>query len=470
MIKKFLKKYKNNTAYVYEEQGSYSYLTFQQLHEQIKSNEFILNNKNIKLVLLISNNSISSILLYLSCLYYKKAVMLIDEKSDPSLIKNIILTYKPTLFCCPMKHERYYLDLNLHVTNIFKDYFLVYSDQRTCVHDQLRVLLSTSGSTGSQKFVRLSEKNILSNATSIKSYLHILETDRAITNLPLSYSYGLSIINSYLISGASVVITDELIVSRKFWDIFNKTGVTSLSGVPYTYKILKDLKFDRMDLPSLKTMTQAGGRLNPTDIEWFHCACQNKNIKLYIMYGQTEATARISYVPPDQLHRKIGSIGIPIPGGKLRVNKKATKEYPAELIYYGKNVMLGYSEGSGNLSLGPSMAGRLETGDLGYMDSDGYFYITGRSKRFAKLAGFRINLDELEKSLEENFGGEVACSYEDDTYIKVYFTSKSLEEDKAYSYISNTFNINTSFIQVKRIDSLPKTVNGKKNYMELSHL
>lgn len=470
MIKRILKKYKDNIAYLYEDGGEQVNFTFQQVNEAIQQNGAYLNNKDIKLVLLVTSNSISSILLYLSCLYYKKAVMLVDTKSDSVLIKKIIATYKPTLFCFPMVREAQFHDLGLHVTWLFKDYFLVSSKQRIYPHPDLRLLLSTSGSTGSQKFVRLSEKNILANASSIKEYLNISEKDRAITNLPLSYSYGLSIINSYLLSGASVVITNELIVSRKFWDIFNKTGVTSLSGVPYTYKILKDLKFDRMDLPSLKTMTQAGGRLNPTDIEWFHCACQNKNIKLYIMYGQTEATARISYVPPDQLHRKIGSIGIPIPGGKLRVNKKATKEYPAELIYYGKNVMLGYSEGSGNLSLGPSMAGRLETGDLGYMDSDGYFYITGRSKRFAKLAGFRINLDELEKSLEENFGGEVACSYEDDTYIKVYFTSKSLEEDKAYSYISNTFNINTSFIQVKRIDSLPKTVNGKKNYMELSHL
>ena len=182
------------------------------------------------------------------------------------------------------------------------------------------------------------------------------------------------------------------------------------------------------------------------------------NIKFFVMYGQTEATARISYVPPEMLDHKIGSIGIPIPGGKLRLSSDG------ELIYSGPNVMMGYAQSNADLfNAEESQIGSLSTGDLARADADGYYYITGRLKRFVKLAGSRYGLDEIETFLEDEF--EISCVVAGkDDKLMIFAEASTLENNLIVTKLQDKFLINRSFIKVLSVDQLARKTNGKKDY------
>ena len=152
-------------------------------------------------------------------------------------------------------------------------------------------MLSTSGSTGSPKLIKISNKNINSNAANIVKYLGLNSSDIAITSLPLHYSYGLSILNTHLLVGAKICLSKEPVTNKKFWQIFKEKEVTNLAGVPTTWRILRKLFFHRMHLPSLKVITQAGGKLSKEEISWLSRVADSHKYKVFIMYGQTEATA-----------------------------------------------------------------------------------------------------------------------------------------------------------------------------------
>src|SRR5262249_1179163 len=156
---------------------------------------------------------------------------------------------------------------------------------------------------------RLSYANLQANAASIVEYLGITPDDRCITSLPMAYSYGLSVLHTHLLAGAQVLMTTGGFLQREFWTLFREQGATSLAGVPYHYDVMLSRRLLDQDLPSLRVLTQAGGRLSPERIEQLEGAAARRGWRFFVMYGQTEATARISFVPPDQLRTKIGSIG-----------------------------------------------------------------------------------------------------------------------------------------------------------------
>lgn len=333
---------------------------------------------------------------------------------------------------------------------------------------ELALLLTTSGSTGSQKYVRLSYLNIESNARSIIECLGILPSDRAITTLPFSYSYGISIINSHLLAGASIVLTECSLFERAFWNLVATDEVTTFGGVPYTYQMLMRLHFDRMDQPSLRYLTQAGGRLGTALHEKFGSICQAKGIGFTVMYGQTEGTARLSYLPADRCLDKVGSIGIPIPGGKFELidteGRPVTKTGTSgELVYHGLNVSLGYATRKADLCSGDVNRGVLATGDIAQRDDEGFYYIIGRKKRFLKIFGNRVNLDEVETLLGE--GGYVAaCVGEDDSMV-IYIE----EGDKTavQTFVSESTGLYHGAFRVVQIDRLPRNAAGKILYSEL---
>ena len=162
------------------------------------------------------------------------------------------------------------------------------------------MLLPTSGSTGNSKMVRISEKNIISNTKSICTYLNLKEDDRAIISLPLSYAYCISVVNTLLYVGGSIVFTKSNMMQMSFWNLIKKINVTFFAGVPFSYECMKKIKVHEMDLSNLRILTQAGGKLgNQQHKFWGEYAAKNKK-KFYVMYGQTEATARISYLPPEK--------------------------------------------------------------------------------------------------------------------------------------------------------------------------
>lgn len=278
-------------------------------------------------------------------------------------------------------------------------------------HPDLALLLSTSGSTGDPKLVRLSAGNITSNAQSIAQYLNLTAQDCAATTLPLYYSYGMSVLNSYLAVGATLFLTERSVTEVAFWDEAATAGVTSLALVPHQFDLLEQARIMQPDhktkpLPDLRYITQAGGKLSGRQVTRFHAIAQTQGWDLVVMYGQTEAAPRISYVPPEALATAADTIGRPIPGGRIWLADETGAPIqgsgqPGELVYEGPNVMMGYGESRPDLARGPEHTS-LRTGDIAERTEDGFFRITGRLKRFVKLYGLRLSLDQIEEELRHH--------------------------------------------------------------------
>ncbi|HZB49206.1 MAG TPA: non-ribosomal peptide synthetase, partial [Mycobacteriales bacterium] len=268
------------------------------------------------------------------------------------------------------------------------------------LHPELALLLSTSGSTGSPKLVRLSAAAVQANAEAIAGYLGIRDTDRAATTLPLHYCYGLSVLHSGLVRGASLLLTDRSVADPAFWALFRAHRCTSLAGVPYTFDLLDRVGFAGMRLPHLRYVTQAGGRLAPDRVRRYAELGRAAGWDLVVMYGQTEATARMAYLPPELAAERPECIGGPVPGGSFRLEPLADRPEPdvGELVYTGPNVMLGYAGSPADLGLGRTVS-ELRTGDVARRHPDGLYEVVGRRSRFAKVFGLRIDLDRVEAAL-----------------------------------------------------------------------
>lgn len=373
-------------------------------------------------------NTIESIVEYLACLEAGAPVVMLDATKDAETIENLRQIYKPGFTKC---------------------------------HPDLAVCLTTSGSTGSPKLVRLTLRNIIANAESIAQYLHIDANERPITMLPMYYSYGLSIINSHLLKGATILLTDKSYAQREFWNFLRENEATSMSGVPYTWEMLRRLRFMRMDLPSVRTMTQAGGKLNAEiALEYIRWA-KSVGKQFIVMYGQTEATARMSYLPWERAEEKYASIGIAIPGGTFSLAEDG------ELIYQGENVSLGYAENAEDLMKGDENHGVLHTGDMARVDEDGFYYITGRKKRFVKVWGNRCNLDQVEQ-IVKSVTTSCACAGVDDK-ITVFTTIDGLEQE-IKTLLSTKTGLNPVAFQVKVIDAIPVKDSGKIDYQLLQQM
>ena len=421
------------------------------------------------LVCLFCTNTPASIAGYVGFINHGIVPMMIDSELDIELIKNLLNLYKPKYLWLPENVSKNYSSYD----KIFQldDYVLLSTNenQKFELNEKLALLMTTSGSTGSQKFVRQSYENIISNTKSIIEYLNIDENERSITNLPMHYVYGLSIINTHLYVGASIVITDKTLFQKEFWQLFKDKEVTNFGGVPYTFTMLEKLRFFRMKLPSLKVITQAGGKLDPNLHFKFAEYAEENDKKFVVMYGAAEATARMGYLPSKDSINKCGSMGIAIPGGKFElIDEKGNlinkPDVVGELIYYGKNVSLGYAESGKDLIRDDERQNRLETGDLAKRDDEGYYTIVGRKKRFLKMFGKRTNLQEVEHIIYEHFGiTDVACAGIDD---KMYIFLTKNNED-IISYLSNKLNLHSSAFCIKVIKDIPKNTSGKIIYKKL---
>ena len=421
------------------------------------------------LVFSLCHNTIGSLMGYVAFLSTRNVPLLLSADLDKELLHYLLDTYQPNYLWMPQKMADQF-DGNV-VMSEYGYSLLSYSDKKIDMYTELALLLTTSGSTGSPKLVRQSYTNIESNAQSIMQYLELDETERPITMLPMNYTYGLSVINSHLLVGATILMTDESYAQKKFWNFFKSQGATSIVGVPFTYEILKKLRFFRMELPTLRYMTQAGGKLLPElHKEYAEYAIANDK-RFYVMYGQTEATARMSYLPYKRSLEKYGSMGIAIPGGTFHlIDVDGTDiekaDVVGELVYEGPNVTLGYAECQYDLSKGDERNGILVTGDMAKRDEDGYYYIVGRKKRFLKIYGNRVNLDETERMIQSQFDGmECACVGEDD-HMQIYVTDKNMEKDVT-EFITNKTGLNWKAFTVHYIEEIPKNESGKKNYQKL---
>lgn len=417
------------------------------------------------LVFILCRNSIPSITAYLACLRGGHVPLLLDENINDTLLDELIRLYTPGCFIAPAGR------LAGEATYTFGDYALLPAGHSAPVPmaPELALLLTTSGSTGSPKLVRLSAANLDANTQAICQYLEIDAAQRPITTLPMNYTYGLSILNSHLAAGACILVTGHTLMQREFWDFLKAEKATSFGGVPYTYEMLKRLRFFRMELPSLECLTQAGGKLNRELTREVAEYCEKNHIRFYVMYGQTEATARMSYLPYRQALQKCGSMGIAIPGGRFTLldtdgNTIDAADTPGELVYEGPNVSLGYAESAADLALPDENHGVLHTGDIATRDADGYYTIVGRKKRFIKIFGNRVNLDEVEQLLQ-NKGFSCACTGVDDKMLVA--TENAADVPAIEATLPGLLGLNRSAFVVRHLAQIPKNEAGKTIYAEL---
>lgn len=422
-----------------------------------------------ELAFLVCSNTMESVQLYFSLLQSHIPVALINGHLDQEHFQALVDTYRPYYVWEPESFNEYPKDESFGRYKLSR---LSENKGAGELNEDLAVLLTTSGSTGSPKLVRQSYKNIQSNTKSIVTYLAITSEDCAITTLPMHYTYGLSVLQTHIASGASIVLTEDNIIQPAFWKQLAEHHVTTFAGVPYTYEMLKKLRFLRKDIGSLRYLTQAGGKLGKELHYEMATSCKEKGIDFIVMYGQTEATARMSYVPSEHAVDKAGSIGIAIPDGKLWVvdvdgNKIETPNTPGELLYQGENVTMGYGTCREDLAKGYEQGDILHTGDVAQFDEDGYFYVVGRLKRFLKLYGNRVNLDEVEGILK-------ACDIECvitgvDDNMKICLLHEE-DQQKVPGIIAEKTTIAKFAYKIYVIDEIPRNESGKIQYNVLNEM
>jgi acyl-CoA synthetase (AMP-forming)/AMP-acid ligase II len=414
---------------------------------------------------LVFTPEIAAVALFLGCLRSGRHVALpVGEDLDPGLLDALLAHYRPEWVALPAARA---VPAGYRQSAMLDGLVIATRGDVAAAAppaDALALLLSTSGSTGSPKLVRLGHAAIAANATSIVEYLGLRPADRAITTLPLSYSFGLSILASHLDVGASLVLTRRTMLEREFWAQVDATGVTSLSGVPATFELLARLGLERRTLPSLRMLTQAGGRLRDDLIRRYDALARERGWTFWVMYGQTEAAPRISYVPPARLADKVGSIGIAVPGGTLAVDAET-----GELIYRGPNVMLGYAERRDDLALGDTQGGVLRTGDLARIDDDGYAYLTGRARRFVKLSGVRIGLDEVEHLLAADLDRPVAATGADERLVVAVAGEPAADADAVRRILQLRLHVHPGLVRILTPATLPLKATGKVDYQALDN-
>ena len=341
------------------------------------------------------------------------------------------------------------------------------------LYPDLCLLLSTSGSTGAPKFVKLSHRNLESNAASIADYLGIGPDDSVLLNLRLNYAYGLSILNSHLLAGARTVLSDASVTDDAFWNVLKAHKITSFPGVPYSFEVIARGARLR-DLPDLRYVTQAGGRLDAKLVKHFADLGVRQGWQFFVMYGQTEAAPRISYLPPEQAVVHAGCIGMAIPGGRLWLRDEAGQpvtrpDVPGELMYEGPNVMMGYAERLSDLAHDETPP-YLATGDVACFNEAGLFYIVGRLKRFVKPFGMRISLDDVQRDAEAFAPGAVVVGNDERIVIVV---------DNAVGYaallrglpgMARSYGLPENMLRVHQVEAVPRLPNGKTDYQALNGL
>ncbi len=397
-----------------------------------------------RLVMVAGANTVDAVVGYLGALAAGHVVLLVPD--EETVIESLTQAYNPDVVC--RAADGVWRQLERRPGSAHQ------------LHPDLALLLSTSGSTGSPKLVRLSYENLRVNAESIASYLGVRDTDRAAITLPLHYCYGLSVLHSSLIRGAGIILTGLSVADACFWKLFRDARGTSIAGVPYTFTLLDRVGFDAMELPHLRYVTQAGGRMAPEVVRRYAELGHRRGFDLFVMYGQTEATARMAYLPPDQALTHPSTIGVPVPGGALRlapVEEAHGFDDVGELVYSGPNVMLGYAEQPADLALGRTVQ-ELFTGDLARRTDEGLFEIVGRRSRFAKLFGIRIDLQHVETGLEAD-GVRACCVAGDDELVVAIEQAERRAEVRRL--VAASCRLPARAVRVLVFPELPRLASGK---------
>jgi acyl-CoA synthetase (AMP-forming)/AMP-acid ligase II len=425
-----------------------NYVTYKELNQLC---ELFANQlpKEKKLVLLDADNSLESIVALYGALKKGHGVLLC-ERGNAVLKQKLCERFKPELIF-EKRGSSWELSQRKH-------------NYSPALHKDLAFLLTTSGSTGDPKCVRLSKTNILSNTDAISSYLSISETDRSLLLLPIFYCFGLSVLNTHLSKGACVYIQGPSVDDTTFFRYLTEKKITNFSGVPHTFELLARKGFLKKHLSSVRYIAQAGGKLRKDLVIAYDSWARTNEANFFVMYGQAEASPRIAYVPPSMLADNPDCIGCPIPGGQLCLMDTEEQEITqagieGELIYRGPNVMMGYAENALDLSKGKEID-VLRTGDIGVLTETNLFKVTARKKRICKIYGKRYNLDKIEQVLRTIDSSAVCLS--NDTIL--FIASENKVSEKLVSLASSKFNFPHSNISTLYYNKIPVLASGKTDY------
>ena len=439
--------------------------TYGQLTDELSLRASGLRHAGKSLLFLFCGNDLPSVAWYLAAVEAGSAVALLSDRISPDVAANLIALYRPehVLASFPIDNEAY----QQTSTGMWERR----RKGDVPLHPDLTLLLSTSGTTGSPRFVRLTRRNFETNAESICEALSISGADVPVAHLPIHYSYGLSVINSHLLKGASIVLTRDGLVTPAFWDAIRRYRVDSFSGVPYNYQMLRRLGLKALNVPSLRIMTQAGGKLDSGNIAHFNELTSQRGGGLFVMYGQTEASPRISTLHSADLPGKPGSVGRVIRGGSLRIQDLngalvSEPDIEGELVYEGPNVMLGYAASREDLTRGDELGGRLRTGDRARIDSGGFLFILGRSGRDAKLFGLRVNLDDIEAMVRCHGPAAAVAGTDRITIFCEFGTQEMLSQ--ILCDLAAKLRIHRTAFEFRRVGRLPAKDTGKIDYAALN--
>lgn len=422
-----------------------------------------------ELVFCLCENKVGALAGFLSLYDCKDVCLLLSAHIDKALLKVLDETYGPSYYWMP---ENMVEESGYEKVYDYRGFVLCKTGKKApAMHPELSMLMTTSGTTGSPKLVRHKYGNIESNAKNVAKVFGWTPEEKGIIDLPMQYTMGLNVINSHLYAGATVLLIEANLMSPKYWSFIKEQKGSNFTGVPFSYEILNRLRFWKMDLPHLTTMAEGGGKLSDKLFKTIADYAVEKDKRFFATFGTTETSARLAFLPPSVAATHIGSIGHAIPDGKLILvdengNEINEADVEGELRYEGPNVTMGYGTCMEDLAKGDEFCGVYETGDLAKKDADGFFYIVGRKKRFLKLFGLRVSLDQSEKIISENFGGIECACIGDDNQMLIYITQEDLKED-VKKLISEKTGLMTKFFDVRVIESIPRFESGKINYKAL---
>lgn len=406
------------------------------------------------LILIQIENSLASVLAYVAALEAGHAVLPVDPSLAPDRVEQLVAAYAPEVILNAASEDP-------------KTWMKTSSSpaDRAPLHEDLSLLLLTSGSTGSPKAVRLSRAAVAANCRGIVSALAIAPTSRAAGHLPLSYSYGLSVLHSHLQAGAAVVLAPGGLLDRAFWPLMARAAVDTFPGVPYHYAMLNRLNLDRLGVPALRHFTQAGGAMATADLRRWAGIAAARGGSFTVMYGQTEAAPRMTVLDPAEADDHPGSVGKPLPGGSIAIVDARGAPVPVgetgEVLYRGPNVMMGRAASRADLAHGDSQGGVLATGDLGHLDAEGFLFLTGRKGNFVKICGLRVNLQAVEDAAGAH--GAVAARQSGDHLI-LWTEAPGDDTRQAMKVaVAAETGLPAAFIQCRFCAALPRHSNGKLN-------
>jgi len=423
-----------------------------------------LNPVEKGLLFLYNDNQLSSIEVLLNFYGTAHTIAVLGQKLHEEFKERIEAEYRPKYIFDPQREA-----IEGYTLKAFSDNISIFAKDdyksEVTIHPDIKILLSTSGTTGVPKLVKLSDESLYQNALSILQYMPVQETDVVPLNVPINFVYGFSIFTTNCMRAGRIVCTDKDIMQKAFWDEMEEYGYSTLGGVPFLYENLNRIGFFRKDSPSLRYFTHTGGVINAELRKTIFSYCNEFKKEFFAQYGQTEAGGRMAYLITEGLLEEETSIGNVVERGSFRIDPETD-----ELLFSHASIFGGYAHKLEDLATyeQPSV---LHTGDTARKGENGIYYITGRIKRIMKLFGIRLNLDEVEFILKNEMQGNTfVCLNAHDKKIVVLYDNPDIDPQIITETIKNKLRINPQYVRTERIESFPLSQNGKINYPLLQNL